>query len=104
MQDNNRLWTRVLRRATYSHQCYGWQEDRIFASSVGDFAVESILAGQTGVIGGVIYGQPTLTRFEDNHAKHKPIPPELLSLIERIALKRLLFWLTEDKHEPNLLE
>ncbi len=60
-------------------------EDRILASSVGDFAVQSILGGKTGSMAGVIGGQPTLTRFEDTFAEHKPIPPELSSLIERLA-------------------
>ncbi|MEO8496348.1 MAG: ATP-dependent 6-phosphofructokinase [Planctomycetota bacterium] len=60
-------------------------EDRILASSVGDFAVQAILEGQTGVMAGVIGGQPTLTRFEDTYAQHKSIPPELSSLIERLA-------------------
>lgn len=60
-------------------------EDRILASSVGDFAVQAILEGQSGVMAGVIGGQPTLTRFEDTYAKHKPIPTEILSLIERLA-------------------
>ena len=60
-------------------------EDRILASSVGDFAVQAILTGQTGVMAGLIGGQPTLTRFEDTYAQHKPIPTELSSLIERLA-------------------
>ncbi|MCA9142129.1 MAG: ATP-dependent 6-phosphofructokinase [Planctomycetales bacterium] len=60
-------------------------EDRILASSVGDFAVQAILEGQSGVMAGVIGGQTTLTRFEDTYAVHKPIPPELSSLIERLA-------------------
>ncbi|MBC8351575.1 MAG: ATP-dependent 6-phosphofructokinase [Planctomycetes bacterium] len=60
-------------------------EDRILASSVGDSAVGAILAGQTGVMAGVIGGQPRLTLFEDTYTKHKPIPSELSSLIERLA-------------------
>ena len=60
-------------------------EDRILASSVGDFAVQSILEGQTGVMAGVIGGELQLTGFEDTYAMHKPIPAELLTLIERLA-------------------
>lgn len=60
-------------------------EDRILASSVGDTAVEAILLGKTGVMAGVIGGQPHLTSFEDTYADHKPIPPELSELIERLA-------------------
>jgi 6-phosphofructokinase 1 len=60
-------------------------EDRILASSVGDFAVQAILEGRTGVMAGVIGGQLQLTPFEDTYAMHKPIPTELSSLIERLA-------------------
>ncbi|MCA9121753.1 MAG: 6-phosphofructokinase [Planctomycetales bacterium] len=60
-------------------------EDRILASSVGDFAVQSILEGHTGMMAGIVGGQPTLTPFEDTYAEHKPIPSELSSLIERLA-------------------
>ncbi|MDA1049299.1 MAG: ATP-dependent 6-phosphofructokinase [Planctomycetota bacterium] len=60
-------------------------EDRILASSVGDSAVQAIVNGQTGVMAGIVGGQSRLTRFEDTYAEHKPIPPELSSLIERLA-------------------
>lgn len=60
-------------------------EDRILASSVGDFAVQAILEGRTGVMAGVIGSQLQLTPFEETYAMHKPIPAELSSLIERLA-------------------
>jgi 6-phosphofructokinase 1 len=60
-------------------------EDRILASSVGDFAVQAILEGKTGVMSGVIGGKSTLTPFETTYSMHKPIPEELLQLVERLA-------------------
>lgn len=60
-------------------------EDRILASSVGDFAVQAIFEGHTGMMAGMIGGQSKLTSFEGTYAMHKPIPPELSSLIERLA-------------------
>ena len=60
-------------------------EDRILASSLGDLAVHAILEGHTGVMAGMIGGQSKLTSFEGTYAMHKPIPPELSSLIERLA-------------------
>ncbi len=60
-------------------------EDRILASSLGDLAVEAILDGQTGVMAGLLGGQPKLTPFAETYAQHKPIPCELLQLVERLA-------------------
>ena len=60
-------------------------EDRILASAVGDFAVQAILDGETGVMSGLIGGNSTLTPFEITYAKHKPIPEELLELVEHLA-------------------
>jgi 6-phosphofructokinase 1 len=60
-------------------------EDRLLASTVGDFAVEAIVEGKTGVMAGVIGGQRQLTSFEDTYVQHKPIPIELSALIERLA-------------------
>ena len=60
-------------------------EDRILASSVGAAAVQAILDGHTGVMAGIIGGQTKLTAFQETYAKHKPIPSELSSLIERLA-------------------
>lgn len=60
-------------------------EDRILASSTGAHAVESILAGETGVMSGVIGGELTLTPFAETFAGHKAIPAKLLKIVERLA-------------------
>ena len=60
-------------------------EDRLLASQLGDFAVQSILAGQTGVMAGLIGTTCTLTPFEETYAQHKPIPRELFALMETLA-------------------
>ncbi len=60
-------------------------EDRILASRLGDFAVRSILAGQTGCMAGIIGDETRLTPFPNTFADHKPIPAELLELIEALA-------------------
>ncbi|MFP8871136.1 MAG: ATP-dependent 6-phosphofructokinase [Myxococcota bacterium] len=60
-------------------------EDRLLASTVGDFAVESILNGKTGVMAGIVGGHRHLTPFEETYAEHKPIPPKHLALIERMS-------------------
>jgi 6-phosphofructokinase 1 len=60
-------------------------EDRILASSVGDYAVQAILAGETGAMSGVVGGKLTLTPFEQTYDEHKPIADELLALVERLA-------------------
>jgi 6-phosphofructokinase 1 len=60
-------------------------EDRILGSQLGDFAVQSILAGKTGVMAGLTGTQCTLTPFEQTFSAHKPIPSELLLLLEAMA-------------------
>lgn len=60
-------------------------EDRILASQLGDYAVESLLEGHSGVMAGVVHGERTLTPFEKTFDVHKPIPPELLRLMEVLA-------------------
>ncbi len=59
--------------------------DRILASRLGDFAVRSILAGQTGAMAGEIGGELVLTPFEDTFARHNPVPAELVRLLETLA-------------------
>jgi len=59
--------------------------DRILASRLGDWAVRSILAGQTGVMAGEIRGQLTLATFPETYAAHKPVPQELLDLLATLA-------------------
>ena len=60
-------------------------EDRILASQLGQWAVQALLDGQTGVMAGRIGGQCKLTSFEETYASHKPIPPHLLSLVATLA-------------------
>ena len=59
--------------------------DRILASRLGDSAVRSILAGQTGAMAGEIGGELVLTPFEDTFARHNPVPAELVRLLETLA-------------------
>ncbi len=59
--------------------------DRILASRLGDFAVRSILAGCTGAMTGEIKGQLVLTPFPESYAEHKPVPEELVKLLETLA-------------------
>jgi len=59
--------------------------DRILASRLGDFAVRSILAGQTGAMAGEIGGELVLTPFEDTFSRHNPVPGELVRLLETLA-------------------
>ncbi len=59
--------------------------DRILASQLGDFAVKSILAGKSGVMAGLLGGKTKLTPFAETFASHKPIPPELLELLETLS-------------------
>jgi len=59
--------------------------DRILASRLGDFAVRGILAGKTGVLAGEIRGELTLTPFEQACRGHKPLPQELLALLETLS-------------------
>lgn len=61
-------------------------EDRILASRLGDFAVTALLDGATGVMAGVCGDVNTLTPFEETFAQHKPLPAELLKLLETLAM------------------
>ena len=59
--------------------------DRILASRLGDFAVRSILAGHNGAMAGVLRGELVLTPFPETFASHKPVPEELVTLLETMA-------------------
>ena len=59
--------------------------DRILATLLGEFAVKSILEGKTGVMAGRIGGALTLTPFEQTFNRHKPVPPELVQVLETMA-------------------
>ncbi len=60
-------------------------EDRILATRLGDAAVTAILEGTTGVMAGVVSRKTVLTPFAETFAGHKPIAPEFLELLERMA-------------------
>ncbi len=60
-------------------------EDRILASRLGNFAVKAIIEGETGAMAGAVNGQLVLTPFTDTFAKHKPVPEELLELLQTLA-------------------
>jgi 6-phosphofructokinase 1 len=59
--------------------------DRILATRLGDFAVEAILRGATGVMAGETRGELTLTRFEDTYTQHKAVPSNLLTVLQTMA-------------------
>lgn len=59
--------------------------DRILASRLGDFAVQAIGRGQTGAMAGQVRGEVVLTAFEQTYARHKPVPEDLLRLLETLA-------------------
>jgi len=60
-------------------------EDRMLGSRTGVAAVEAILDGKTGVMTGVAGERTTLTPFEETYAQHRPIPQELLELLEVLS-------------------
>jgi 6-phosphofructokinase 1 len=59
--------------------------DRILASRLGDFAVRSILAGHTGAMAGLVNRKLVLTPFPETFDHHKPVPEELVKLLETLA-------------------
>ena len=60
-------------------------EDRILASRLGDFAVRSIVSGESGMMAGVVGGRCVLTLFDETVAGHKPIPADLLQLLDTLS-------------------
>ena len=48
------------------------------ATKLGDFAVQSLDRGATGVMAGEIRGELALTPFLDTYARHKAVPENLL--------------------------
>ncbi len=59
--------------------------DRILATRLGDFAVRAVLEGRTGAMAGEIGGKPLLTPFPETFARHNPVPPDLVALLETTA-------------------
>lgn len=59
--------------------------DRILASELGNFAVSSLLLGETGKMAGRIRGESVLTPFDECVADHKKVNMELLRLLQIVA-------------------
>ncbi len=59
--------------------------DRILAGRLGDFAVQAIDEGETRAMVGQVRGELVLTPFQDTYAKRKPVPEDLLRLLETLA-------------------
>ncbi len=59
--------------------------DRILATRLGDFAVRSLLNGETGSMAGEVHGNLILTPFEQTYAEHKQAPEEMLNLLRTMA-------------------
>jgi 6-phosphofructokinase 1 len=77
--------TRVLTLGHLQRGGSAVPDDRIRASRLGAFAVQAIIEGETGAMAGIINGQLVLTPFQDTYAKHKPVPEELLALLQTLA-------------------
>jgi 6-phosphofructokinase 1 len=60
-------------------------EDRILASRLGDFAVEALHSGASGVMAGDIRGELVLTPFKETYAHHKAVPENLLAVLKKMA-------------------
>lgn len=60
-------------------------EDRILAARLGDFAVEALCNGASGVMAGDIRGELVLTPFEETYVHHKAVPENLLKVLATIA-------------------
>jgi 6-phosphofructokinase 1 len=60
-------------------------EDRLLASQLGDHAVRSLRSGGSGVMAGLQGGKCTTTALSETFASHKPIPHELLDLLETLS-------------------
>ncbi len=59
--------------------------DRILGSRLGDFAVRSVLAGHSGAMAGEVKGELVLTPFPETYARHRPVPQDLVKLLETLA-------------------
>jgi 6-phosphofructokinase 1 len=59
--------------------------DRILASELGNFAVSSLLSGETGKMAGIIRGERTLTPFDACVSGHKHVIADRLSLLNIFA-------------------
>jgi 6-phosphofructokinase 1 len=60
-------------------------EDRILAAELGNFAVSSLLHGETGKMAGNIRGELVLTPFEECVAGHRQGDKDKLRLLHVVA-------------------
>jgi 6-phosphofructokinase 1 len=59
--------------------------DRVLASRLGVYAVDSLIAAETGKMAGEVNGKTVLTPFEETWSRHKPITPDWLRLLEILS-------------------
>lgn len=59
--------------------------DRILASRLGAFAVDALIAGETGKMAGEVRGELVLTAFDKTWSQHKPITRDWIRLLETLA-------------------
>ena len=61
-------------------------EDRRRATQMGSAAVAAILAGKTGMMVGTRDERTVLVPLEETYRSHRPVPLELLDLVETMML------------------
>ena len=59
--------------------------DRVLASRLGKFAVETLLKGEFGVMVGVVNNELVLTPFDDIRSQKKNLRSEIIELSEIIS-------------------
>ena len=59
--------------------------DRLLGTRLGAAAVEELSKGSTGVLVGMVNGQPSTTPHEQIAGKHRPVDPELMKLAQMLA-------------------
>ena len=60
--------------------------DRMLATRLGAFALESAVAGATGMMAGEVNGIPTLVDLRETFGKKKPLDGRLLDLIPHLSV------------------
>jgi 6-phosphofructokinase 1 len=60
-------------------------EDRIRSTIMGEAAVRAVLRGENGVMVGLQQGNPVSTPLAQTFATHRPIPPNLLELLDTMS-------------------
>ena len=58
---------------------------RILATRLGDFAVQALDRGATGVMAGDVRGELTLTPFAETYTRHKAVPESLLAVLQTMS-------------------